>query len=66
MKIKISWGAWSNISFKGKQTIEVDKEEWESMSGEEQDRFVLEKILNASGFDWDYSIMEEGSADVVK
>ena len=58
MKIKISWSAFTNISFKGESIIEVDEEDWEAMNEQEKDEFLFEKALEASGFYWEYEKIE--------
>lgn len=54
MKIKISWSASSNIKFKEEAIIDVDKEDWTSMTEDEQWEFIRDQALEESGFSYDY------------
>ena len=58
MKIKISWSAFSNITFKGSKIIEIDDEGWEVMDEQERDKFLFEKAIEKSGFEYYNEIIE--------
>lgn len=55
MKIKYTWEAFTNISFKGEKIIERDKEDWAYMS----DKDKLEEVLELCGFSWNVEELEE-------
>ena len=50
MKIKI-YAETFKIGSRYEAIIDVDKEEWEEMTGTEKSELVLEELVNG-GFDW--------------
>jgi len=54
MKIKFNWSSFTNISFRGEDIFECDKEDWECMNDNEK----LSIAINLSGFEYGYDIIE--------